>query len=145
VGLRCAFQQASPGLLPAVFTIKPPAEPPWPCSLRYTVAATPQARLVWSHKTTSPAECKHGVRKHLWMRGMQTSLATIPKPRASAYEKGLTNISTSQSTYANHQVSFKPYASGEHKCGVGTPLYLSLAPSHLKWLVGAHIYSPHCK
>jgi hypothetical protein len=28
VGLRCAFQQASPGPLPAVFTIKLPAEPP---------------------------------------------------------------------------------------------------------------------
>jgi hypothetical protein len=28
VGLRCAFRQASPGPLPAVFTIKLPAEPP---------------------------------------------------------------------------------------------------------------------
>ena len=28
VGLRCGFRQASPGTLPAVFTIKLPAEPP---------------------------------------------------------------------------------------------------------------------
>jgi hypothetical protein len=41
------------------------------------------------------------------MRGMQTSLATRLKPRASAYEHGLTNLSTSQSTYANHLVIFK--------------------------------------
>ena len=70
--------------------------------------------LVRSHKTTSPTEYKHGARKHLWMRGMQTSLATGPKPRASAYERGLTNLSTSQSTYANHQVIFKPYVVYEH-------------------------------
>jgi hypothetical protein len=64
---------------------------------------------------------KHGAHKHLWMRGMQTSLATRPKPRASAYEHGLTNLSTSQSTYANHLVIFKLYASGEHQSGVATP------------------------
>ena len=29
VGLRCAFRQASPGSLPAVFTVKPPAKMPW--------------------------------------------------------------------------------------------------------------------
>ena len=29
VGLRCAFWQASPGPLPAIFTIKLPVEPPW--------------------------------------------------------------------------------------------------------------------
>ena len=51
-----------------------------------------------------PTKYKHGAHKHLWMRGMQTSLATRPKPRASAYESGLTNLSASQSTYANHQV-----------------------------------------
>jgi hypothetical protein len=96
VGLRYAFRQVSPRPLPAVFTIEPLAEPPQPCSFRYMVAATPQARLVWSRKTTSSAECKHSVSKHLWMRGMQTSLATIPKPRARAYEHGLTNLSTSQ-------------------------------------------------
>ena len=73
---------------------------------------------------------------------MQTSLATRPNPRASAYERGLTCLNTSQSTYANHKVIFKPYAYGEHKCGVATPLYLSLAPSHLVWPVGSHIYSP---
>ena len=73
---------------------------------------------------------------------MQTSLATRPNPRASAYECGLTNLITSQSTYANHQVIFEPYACGEHKCGVATPLYLSLAPSQLVWPVGAHICSP---
>jgi hypothetical protein len=57
-----------------------------PCSLRYTVVATSHTRLVWSHKTTSPspAEYKHGVRKYLWLRGMQTSLNTRPKPRAIA-------------------------------------------------------------
>ena len=36
---------------------------------------------------------------------MQTSLATRPKPRASAYERGL----TSQSTYANHRGSDTTY------------------------------------
>ena len=29
VGLRCAFRQASLGLLPTVFTIKLPSKPPW--------------------------------------------------------------------------------------------------------------------
>jgi hypothetical protein len=68
--------------------------------------ATPQTRLVWSCKTTSPIEYKHGARKHLMARSMQNSLTTRPKPRASTYEHGLTNLSTSQSTYTNHQVVY---------------------------------------
>ena len=88
VGLRRAFRLKRRG----------------PCSLWYTVAATPQTRLLWSRKTTSPTEFKHSARKHLGFRDMQTSLATRPKPRASAYERGLTNLSTSQSTYANRRV-----------------------------------------
>jgi hypothetical protein len=39
-------------------------------------------------------------------------------------------------------VIFNPYAYGEHKCGVATPLYLCLAPSHLIWPVGGGIYKP---
>jgi hypothetical protein len=53
VGLRRAFQQASPGC-------SPPSSLSsfWPkhretCSLWYTVAATSQAWLVWSYKTTN--------------------------------------------------------------------------------------------
>jgi hypothetical protein len=76
----------------------------------------PHHKLGWCGLTRlqAPPMYKHGARKHLWMRGMQTSLATRPKPRASADEHGLTNLSTSQSTYADHLVIFKLYASGEH-------------------------------
>ena len=66
----------------------------------------------------------NGERKHRVVRGMQTSLATRPKPRTSAYERGLTNLSTLQITYANNQVIFKLYACGElrkHIKGVYTP------------------------
>ena len=56
VSLRCAFQQASPGPLPAVFTIKLLAKLRGPCSLRYTLAATPQKRLARSRKTISPSD-----------------------------------------------------------------------------------------
>ena len=41
-----------------------------PCSLRYTVAARPQTRLVWSRKTTSPAEYNNGACKHRVIRGL---------------------------------------------------------------------------
>jgi len=71
-------------MLPAVFTIKLPAEPPRSLFPWYTVAATPQTRLVWSRKTTSPTEYNNGARKHQVARGMQTSQAPKPKPRASA-------------------------------------------------------------
>ena len=54
VGLRCAFRQASPGCSsPSSLSSFWPKRRR-PCSLRYTVAATPQTRLVWSRKTTSP-------------------------------------------------------------------------------------------
>jgi hypothetical protein len=73
------------------------------------------------------------------MRGMQISLATRPKPRASVYERGLTNLSTSQRTYANHQVIFKLYACGEHKCYT----LLSSLSSHTLQMVGwGPFYSP---
>jgi hypothetical protein len=91
-------------------------------------------------RLTSPVEYNNSACKHRVVRGMQTSLNNGLKPRASAYECGLTNLSTLQSTYANHQVIFKPYACGEHKCGATTPLYLSLALPSLKWSVGAGIY-----
>ena len=84
VGLRRAFRQASPECsLPSLLSSFRPNRH-GPCSLGYTVAVTPQARLVWSRKTTSPSEYKHGARKHLGFRVMQTSLNTRPKPRASA-------------------------------------------------------------
>ena len=52
------------------------------CSLRYTVVTTPQTQLVWSRKTTSPAEYNNGVRKHRGVRVMQTSLNTRPNPQS---------------------------------------------------------------
>jgi hypothetical protein len=70
------------------------------------LTATPQTRLVWSDKTTNSAEYNNGVRKHREIRGVQILLNTRPKPRASAYERGLTNLSTLQSTYANHLVIY---------------------------------------
>jgi hypothetical protein len=45
-----------------------------PYSLRYMVTTTPQARLVWSCKTTSPSEYNNDARNHQVVRGMQTSL-----------------------------------------------------------------------
>jgi hypothetical protein len=56
VGLWCAFRQASNGPLPpsSLSSFRPNRH--GPCSLRYTVAATSQARLVWSCKTTSPPD-----------------------------------------------------------------------------------------
>jgi hypothetical protein len=60
---------------------------------------------VISQDLQSPVEYNDGARKHRVVRGVQTSLNTTPKPtRASAYECGVTNQSTSQSTYANHRV-----------------------------------------
>ena len=73
---------------------------------------------------------------------MQTSLATKPKPRASAYLHGLTNLSTSQSTYANHQVIIMPYANGELQSGAQAHYYLPSALSYVKWPIGASIYCP---
>ena len=84
VGLRCASRQASPGCSSpsSLSSFRPKRR--MPCSLWYTVAATPQTRLVWSHKTISPVEYNNGARKHRVIRGVQTSLNTRPKPRASA-------------------------------------------------------------
>jgi hypothetical protein len=134
VGLWCAFQQASPRPLLAVFTIKLPTETPW--DLFPSVhGGGHTTQLVWSCKTTSPAEYKHSTYKHLWSRGMQTSLATRPKSRASTYEHGLTNISTSQRTYANYQMIFMLYACGEHKWGVATlPIFPQLPLYPNGWL-----------
>jgi hypothetical protein len=104
VDLRCAFRYP-PGPLPSPRCLHYQAFGRTTVGLvpfRYTMAATLQTWLVWSRKTTSLAEYKHSACKHLGFRGMQTSLATKPKPRASAYEHGLTNLSTLQSTYANH-------------------------------------------
>jgi hypothetical protein len=55
-------------------------------------------------RLTSPAKHNNGVRKHWVVRSVQTKLNTRPKPRASAYERGLMNLITSQNTYANHQI-----------------------------------------
>ena len=84
VGLRRAFRQASSGCSPpsSLSSFRPNHR--GPCSLRYTVAATPQTRLVRSRKTTSPPMYNNGARKHRVVRGVQTSLNTKPKPRASA-------------------------------------------------------------
>ena len=37
-------------------------------SLRYTVVATPQMWLMWSRKTTSPSEYKHGAQAPFFLR-----------------------------------------------------------------------------
>ena len=74
VGLRRAFRQASPRCSPpsSLSSFRPKRH--GPCSLRYTVAATPQTR---------PPIYTNGARKHRVVRGMQTLLNTRPKPRAS--------------------------------------------------------------
>jgi hypothetical protein len=92
--LLCAFRQASLESLPAVFTIKLLAETSRTLFPLYMVAATLQVKFGLA-RLTSLAEYKHSARKHLWSRGMHTSLATRPKPRVSTYECGLTNLSTS--------------------------------------------------
>ena len=68
VGLRRAFRQASPGCSPSSSLSSFRSNHRRPCSLRYTVVATPQTRLVWSRKITIPAEYKHGACMHLLMR-----------------------------------------------------------------------------
>ena len=85
VGLRCAFRQASPGPLPAVFTIKLPAEPPralFP-SLHGGGHTTNAVGVV--SQDYEPLRCTTiGARKHREIRGILTSLNTRHKPRASA-------------------------------------------------------------
>ena len=58
VGLRRAFRQASPGCSPpsSLSSFRPKRH--GPCSLRYTVAAAPQTRLVRSRKTSSPSDVR---------------------------------------------------------------------------------------
>jgi hypothetical protein len=56
VSLWCAFSQAYPRPLPPSSLSSFRLNRRRPCSLRYTVATTPQARLVWFHKTTGPAD-----------------------------------------------------------------------------------------
>jgi hypothetical protein len=104
VGLRCAFWQASPDRSPpsSLSSFRPKCHRP--CSLQY--ARWPHHKHGWCGLTrlTSPAKYNNGVRKHRVVRSVQTELNTRPKPRASAYERGLTNLITSQNTYANHQI-----------------------------------------
>ena len=81
VGLRCA----SPGPLPTVFTIKFPVEPPRALfppvhgggHTTNTVGVISQDYKLLRCTTI-------GARKHQVVKGMQTSLNTRPKPRASA-------------------------------------------------------------
>jgi hypothetical protein len=84
VGLQCAFRQASPRPLPAVFTIKLLAETPrafFP-SVHDDGHTTNMVGLV--SQDYKPRRVQASARKHLGFRGMKTSLATRPKPRASA-------------------------------------------------------------
>jgi hypothetical protein len=67
-----------------------------PRSLRYTVVATPQTRLVWSRKTTSPSEYNDSECKHLMGKRYASITNTWPKHRASALSGCLTSLSTSQ-------------------------------------------------
>ena len=85
VGLRCAFRQASSGPLPAIFTIKLPAKPPW--ALFPSVhGGSHTTKRGWFDLTRlqAPPMYNNGARKHRVVRGVQTSLNTGPKPRASA-------------------------------------------------------------
>jgi hypothetical protein len=102
VSLWCAFWQASPRPLLVIFIIKLPIEMLWALFPSYTVV--PHHKCGWCGlaRLTSPAEYNNGARKHRVVRGVQTSLNARPKPRASAYERGLANLSTLQSIYANH-------------------------------------------
>ena len=84
VGLRRAFWQASPGCSPpsSLSSFRPKRRKP--CSLRYTVAARPQTRWYDLSRLQAPPMYNNSARKHRVVRGMQTSLNTRPKPRASA-------------------------------------------------------------
>jgi hypothetical protein len=76
-----------------------------PLSLRYTVAATPQIQLMWSHKTTCPFDIQRWCTQSPSEQELcKPRSLTRPKPRASAFSSGLTSLSTSQSTYTNHLV-----------------------------------------
>ena len=55
-----------------------------PCSLQYTVVANHKCGRYDLAKLQAPPMYNDGVRKHRVVRGMQTSLNTRPKPRASA-------------------------------------------------------------
>ena len=82
VGLQRAFQQGSPGCSPlsSLSNFRPKCH--GPCSLRYTVTATSQTRLI--SQDYKPLRCTTMVSKHRVVRGLQTSLNTRSKPRASA-------------------------------------------------------------
>jgi hypothetical protein len=79
VDLRCAFRQASPGSLPAVFTIKLSAK-----SLRALFLSVHGGGHTTNAVDVISQEYNNGAHKHREMRGLQTSLNTRPKPRASA-------------------------------------------------------------
>jgi hypothetical protein len=85
VGLWCAFWQASLGPLPSVFTIKLLGEP-----LRALFPSvhggshTTNAVGMISQDYKAPLMYNNGACKHRVIRGVQTSLNTRPKSRASA-------------------------------------------------------------
>ena len=89
VGLQCAFRQASPRPFPAIITIKLLAK----ASGRTTAGLVPFGTRWQPHhkrgwcdleRLQAPPMYNNGARKHRVVRGMQTSLNTRPKPRASA-------------------------------------------------------------
>ena len=84
VGLRRAFRQAFPGCSPpsSLSSFRPKRH--GPCSLRYTVA--PHHKRGWCDlaRLQAPPMYNSCARKHGVARGMQTSLNTRHKPRASA-------------------------------------------------------------
>jgi len=84
VGLRRAFRQASPGCSPpsSLSSFRPKRR-----------GLVPSGTLWWPHhkhgwcdltRLQAPPMYNNGARKHRVVRGLQTSLNTRPKPRASA-------------------------------------------------------------
>ena len=72
-----------PRMIPAIFTIKLPAEPPR--ALFPPVHGRPHHKRGWCDlaRRQAPPMYNNGACKHRVVRGMQTSLNTRPKPRAS--------------------------------------------------------------
>ena len=85
VGLRCAFWQASPGLLPTIFTIKLSAKLSWALfPLVHGGGHTTKHGWCDLARLQAPPMYINGAHKHRVVRDVQTSLNTRPKPRASA-------------------------------------------------------------
>ena len=82
VGIRCAFWQASPRPLPAVFTIELSAK--IPRALFPPVHGDGHTTNAVGVVSQDYKPLRYGACKHQVVRGMQSSLNIRPKPRARA-------------------------------------------------------------